>query len=102
MARMPQSVRVGPFDWSIVLEEPDGAWGDTNFEKLRIRVSPNIEPAAQRETLLHELMHACHLSNGVESDKQTDPETVISAVSATLSDTLQRNPGLIRYLFGAR
>jgi hypothetical protein len=54
---------------------------------------------AQREILLHEILHALLATSGVASEMgEKREEGLVRALSPWLLDLLQRNPRLVSYL----
>lgn len=114
--RKPTRIHVGPFTWHIdwtitgwsqalddasLGADPDAArtYGMTDKRSCRIWINPHSAEDFQRETLLHELLHACQFVAGLGTTT-TDPEDFIMRVSPLLLDTLTRNKGLLTYLTG--
>jgi hypothetical protein len=73
---------------------------ETNLRDLVIRIDPDVADDVWRETLLHEILHACHMIAGIDADTPTPPEAVVAATSPTLLDTLRRDARLRAYLLG--
>lgn len=66
-------------------------------EQCQIALREDLDIDFLRETLLHEILHACALVAGVD-DSDPDEERIVRALAPTLLDVLQRNPRLVRYL----
>jgi hypothetical protein len=76
-ATLPASVRIGSFEYSIVLmsamdQAYDRIYGDMNSTLQRIRLCAGMSTARLANTFMHEVMHAIHDFHGV-GDK-TDEE----------------------------
>lgn len=105
--RPPPRVNIGPRRYTITSSDvtTDGhdALGLCQPSYELITLSPSQGPATMRETLLHEVMHACfHAAvpfGGLVGDKTE--EKVCSAVAPHLLDALRRNPRLVAYLLSA-
>lgn len=88
----------GPLTWRIAWEAPDdGAFGDTDTYDLLIRVRPGMPADLERETLMHEVLHACYRTAGIDSTIARE-EQIVSGVSPFLLDALRRSPDLAAYL----
>lgn len=97
--KRPRRIVTGPFTWAVAWrrpERPDLA-GETDAVNLTIKVAPGFAPDFERETLIHELLHACFAVSGL--DLGDDEEQVVSRISPFLFDALRRSPGLRTYLF---
>jgi len=111
----PQNVRVGPFDfsidwsvqgWSEAMDaqissmDPDHGryYGFTDPRASRIWVNPHAASTFQRETLLHEIMHACQAVAALPNDETVKGEEFVTRLSPILLDTLARNAGLVEFL----
>lgn len=107
--RRPREVIVGPFRFGVVYDENrcnrdaiDQGAANHNFGLMlpleqRIFVNPRQGPDMERDTLLHEVMHACLISQGMAAE---DEERVVSHLATSLLDVFQRNPDLVEYLCG--
>lgn len=100
MTARPTRVKVGPFTWRIIQEDPADpeTMGETALRELVIRIDGTVTEDIWRETLLHELLHACHLVAGIDADAATTGEGVVTAVSPLLLDLLRTNPRVRAYL----
>jgi Zn-dependent peptidase ImmA (M78 family) len=70
-------------------------------QDLTIFIASWVHPRLQRETLLHELMHACVFgaaSDSIPADDTDHEEHFVSGLDAPLLATLRDNPDLVRYL----
>jgi hypothetical protein len=96
--KRPTSFVLGPSTWTIewVAPQDESLLGSTDQRFQIIRVDPRQHEDGVRETLLHEMLHACHLMVGLADD--TNCETFISVVSPTLLSVLRANPEIARYL----
>lgn len=99
----PRSVRIGPFTWRIVEQDPADltTMAETALRELVIRIEGAVHEDVWRETLLHELLHACHITAGiVDADAPVTAEAVVGATSPLLLEVLRRDKRLRAYLFG--
>lgn len=104
---MPKAIRVGATKHEIIVSEKkadliahrsghqyvqgalDHWWGTIILHPLQSKDQ-------MRQTLLHEVLHACFRK--VWTNEQEYEEDVVSFLAPILLDTLQRNPGLVNYL----
>lgn len=97
----PESVRVGPYTFTITVFPEiieTGAYGDTHVSKTAIRYSPDLSPAMERATILHEVLHATAHSVGIDDTAELNQETWIQRIDGALLAVLCDNPDLIAYL----
>lgn len=106
--RLPASVKVGPFDYSVVVGGK--AWDEARLKEndadlighhspstLTISMQPGLVAGAQREVMLHEVMHACFNAVG-QPLKDDDEEDAVRALACGLLAVLRDNPPLVAYL----
>ena len=98
--RRPRKIVTGPFTWELRWERPErpDLAGETDAVNLRIKVMPGVAEDFARETLVHEVLHACFAVSGL--DMGDDEEQIVSRLSPYLFDALRRSPGLADYLLG--
>ena len=92
----PNMVRIGALEYSIVNESEEANYGNTDIGHLRISVDPKLPEIRQRETLLHEVLHAVtdrYLADDVD-------ERVVRQLSAGLIDWMVANPDALRWVGG--
>ncbi len=99
MRQLPSVVSVGP--WLFDVEQVDmlEKSGRCDFDQCNILINSRIVPQAQRETLLHEILHAVFNAVGLDEwlgEEQT--EDAILRISPLLLDTLRRNPAFLDYV----
>ena len=96
---MPKTVKVGAHVYSII-RKPKSAMGDDlgtcGFDEVQIVVRKGLRKSVAKETLLHELLHACTYPS-LNSKTATD-EKFVTAVAPSLLQMLQDNPELVEYL----
>ncbi len=108
--RRPKRVKIGPFVFTIEFnesavtraakdrEDEGPYYGVTSFEKLLIAISPSLTPI-EREVLMHEVLHGiCSVSGLGAKLKGDEEETIVSAISPYLLDTLRENKTVTRFL----
>ena len=94
---MPKTVRVGPHTYSVVRKAASGELGSCDCNLLQICVRAKLRKSKARETLVHELLHACTHPSFLGNEKLTD-EDFVTAVAPVLLQVLQDNPKLLEYL----
>ena len=98
---IPRTIRVGPYRYKIVDRHGSENLGECEVDKLTIHVQVGQPPDGERDTLLHELLHACIAHSGLDRRLADDvEEDVVRSLSPILLDTLSRNRALVRYLLG--
>lgn len=126
MNAMPTNVRVGPFDYSILMDAEEiarvsdeadtgsnGAWeAFSDHDALIIGINPKHSLGAQRRDVLHELLHCCLRVAGVwpnhyadlvaeargKDDGLTVEEFCVAGATAPLLGVLRDNPALLKWL----
>lgn len=109
MPRSPKAVQVGPHRYKLQIgrdaiakaSHADGAtlMGWTDKAAHRIAVDPDQSLSSQRDTVLHECLHAIAESVhiGLTPD---DEEALVRRLAPALLDLLRRNPKLTAWLTG--
>jgi len=103
---LPRHIVVGPHRYQLVrdasVREPlGGDSGDCSIELLRIRVSPDLALSQERDTVLHETLHAVADMTGVTHELGSDTEEkFVRRLTPAVLDLLRRNPALVAYLTG--
>lgn len=119
-AARPKRVKIGPYDYNVIWTEDtiaayesDGkfsgdysgegylaGWGD--FRSGNICVDSRLAPAAQKSTLLHEVLHQVFTVSGyhcrLDDEGSGREERIVSALENPLLAVLRDNPQLVRYL----
>ena len=94
---IPKSVQVGPFRFRIETDDVakitlTDAHGETDIERLVIRLHPDRNPMIIRETLLHETLHACASVAGLDHELGAElEEKVVRRLATILLDVMIRN-----------
>lgn len=110
MSNLPQSLQIGPFLYRVYADidkikdaekESGSLFGVTSVGELEILLHPSSHDLVQRETLLHEVLHAVFHNVGLsERFGEKTEEQVVRSLSPALFDLLRRNPDLVSYLVG--
>lgn len=108
---MPSEILVGTQTYKVVLRSPkedgmlnDGSYGYTMDAGLIIVIDASISPTKQRVTLVHELLHAVHMTFGgaTKPSKDADFEEwehyFIGSYEESLLLVFKDNPSLLKYL----
>lgn len=106
MTDPPASVKVGPYVYSVGMDEAKirqfeherqaGFSGHSDHGALEIHIDPHNAPAYQRETLWHEIKHCVLRLSGFEG--KASEEDIICRTSPMELAVLRDNPDLVRYL----
>lgn len=114
MAGRPSEVVVGPYRFRLVFDaeavdaendDPKVTLFGTVLERSgMILVRDDVPERSIRETLLHELLHACYIVTGNPLHYRTPTgvdgeELAVASLSPTLLQTLRANPDVASYLF---
>lgn len=97
---MIRSVKVGPHSYAIRTDRrASDDYGETFLDRCEIVVSSKQGPSQRRETVLHEILHACSSLTGlrVEMGEGWD-ESMCTRMAPVLLDVLRRNPRLVEFL----
>lgn len=104
---LPQTIRIGIFDWRLVLMDLQEAsfkqrFGECDYNELTIRIQRDMpHPTKFLDTLLHEICHAIISSYNIEikpADAQQDicEEQLVSQFALALAQVFLDNPALGR------
>ena len=97
----PRQVRIGPYRYKVMDRRGGTDLGECEVDHLLLHISVGQPLDSERDTLLHEVLHACIAHSGLDRRLADDvEEDVIRSLSPVLLDTLQRNRALVRYLTG--
>lgn len=104
----PATVKVGPFDYRIIIGGKD--WDDARLREndadlighhnpgtLTVSMAPGLVVGAQREVLLHELLHACFNAAGQPVSDGSE-EDAVRTLAPTVLALLRDNPAVVTYL----
>lgn len=114
MPKRPTELRVGPrvytVHWSqeawdsVRLNDdlPEGQMGRTKHFPLEVWVRPDLHPAQQRETLLHEILHCVFSTYLPEMSNVKDlsnlEEFLVDGLDVPLLQVLRDNPKVLAWL----
>jgi hypothetical protein len=99
-AGLPRRLRLGPFVYRVRHKANKKAFpgdGQQDWNNLEIRVDPAQQDGCARDTLLHEVMHACYAQTSFRGG-DVDEEGIINALTPWLLGVLRDNPELIEFL----
>jgi hypothetical protein len=98
VAIIPKSIKVGPFNISVIerdLEEAM-AFGMFYATKQQISLHKNIDIQVKREALFHEFLHVVWFMSGL--DGRELGEDYIKSISPIILDAMRENPELMEFL----
>ena len=72
--------------------------GHTNHWALTITIQEGLPHTIERETLLHEVIHAIWSVSGVGEDKSMEQETMVRGVEQIFFQVLTNNSTFLKYL----
>lgn len=109
MIAPPEHIVVGPFAYTVVVDKAaivQKAWdqrqrllGECDPQLLEITINPDSAALVQRETFVHEILHAVFDQVGVTDDLGAEEtEKAVNRSAPLLLDVLRRNPDLVTYL----
>lgn len=104
VAKLPVSIRVGPFDfeiekWNPVAAEESRRYGECSTRGQVIRIRSDMTNAVKAaDTFVHELSHAIWWVYGIE-DSDSEERTVNLSSTGWVS-TYRSNPWLLGWLAG--
>lgn len=110
MTGVPATLDVGPFRYAVVVGgpaydrhraehgEPD-LMGRAQHHTLEVAIRPGLAAGAEREVLVHELLHCCFNAAGQPMPAGPE-EDAVRALAPTLLAALRANPELVAYLLG--
>ncbi len=95
---LPQSVRIGPFDWKVENWPSQHACsanrlGECDFILTTIRIRTDMPAARIAETLVHESLHAVWYVSGCRF-AAGDEEKIVSVMAMHWISVLRDNPWL--------
>ena len=105
----PKAVKLGPYTIPIVFDREAmrvaGGNGAYNPDMSTIVLQDNNSLDVERDTVLHELLHAIWQMTNLtkrypDQEEDSDGEKIIMDLSPRILELLQRNPALVRYLLG--
>jgi len=101
VAGLPKSVKVGPYDVSIV--ERDESWTEEvhavgMFESAKLRIEVNVyrDAVYVLDTLIHEIFHAIFFTYDLADDDKE--EKVVTVGATAFTQVLRDNPTLTTFM----
>lgn len=97
---IPASVKVGHHVYAVLLcpkERMGEDFGTCEYAAQEILLLEGLKLPCQKETLLHEIMHAC-LYPATEEGEPFTEERIVNLLAGPLLHVLQANPELVEYL----
>lgn len=92
----PDSIRVLGRDYSVTYELDNGNFGACDTMQNEIEVREGLPPSEERDTVLHEVMHAIWATMDIGHHKIE--EHVVRKMATGLALVLQENPEFAQYL----
>jgi hypothetical protein len=109
--KAPKKVKVGVHTYKVVIDRAaidacsvaggveSARLGDCNHENLTITLEPHMASSMLKETLLHEVLHACFgVIGAIEDVDDKTEEKLVLRLSPVLMGLLRENPKLIEYI----
>lgn len=81
--------------WAITQKKDAKNFGTTYHAKLNINVNPTSALDHQRDTLLHEVIHALEVEGQLKMS-----ERQVCGIATLLLAALRQNPALVKFLLG--
>lgn len=101
---LPATVRVGYRDWRIACDGSDynrgGMTGlcDTDAGVIALDGDQRQGMDEIAAVLVHELLHACWYTGGLEKIRNLDEEATVTILANQLTQVWRDNPALVRWL----
>ena len=104
---MRKTFKMGGFTWEVHFQPSDGeSFGTTSVQKKAIFIDNTHPMQIQRETLLHELLHACFEDCAPIRVEYVNPgdreEDIVRYLSPRLFQALGENAWLRKFIFGGK
>lgn len=103
----PKAVQIGPLVFSIFFDldkikdhnhkEQENVYGFCDYDNVSICISPEVDVQLQRQTLLHEIMHAAIRYVYLMIDSPTE-EQIVTLTAPMLMQALQQ-PDVKRFIW---
>lgn len=95
---IPKKIKVGYLTYSVVMDDKqfhdaNESWGHTSHKYQRISLDPDVTEERKNETFLHELLHVCYHTSGldaIDTDK-LDQESIVRILTKSLYSVLKDN-----------
>lgn len=101
--KIPSRLKVGAYHYKVSMAPltDEGRVGQTYPSRQEIQIAPGQAPHYERDTVIHELLHAIMQQTSLSKMTLWDEgveEAIVLAVSPLLLQTLRENPRLTNYL----
>lgn len=99
---LPKKIKCGLKTYKVLegySDEYPEAWGSIDYKGQRIWIEPFSEINDQKETFIHEILHAIMFKAGINyllAEKER--ETVVDSLSKGLVELTKNNPSILEYL----
>jgi len=103
--KIPKKIKVGPLTYEVfvskdVTNEGD-CWGSTHYRTQKIFLTPDSKEDHREETFVHELLHACLETSGLnfrieEKDKYPSAEEIVRTTATILYQVIKDNPKIFK------
>ncbi len=100
---MPESLRIGPFDYTVV-EKPEleceksGNIGHLDSGAFEIGVALHVPPQRQAEVMLHEVFHGVFRGFGFDLDHDLE-EKLVTLLAQGMLQVMRDNPEMIAWIY---
>lgn len=102
---LPRGLRIGYRDFTVEPWDPLDASGYAKFGSFSnmagvIRIRADLPPQEMANTLLHEVLHVCHFTGGIQDGGKTEEETVV-VLTNQLAQVWRDNPEFVAFMSAA-
>lgn len=97
----PSVIVVGPYHWRVRYVDFRGDYyGRSSYSELEIYIDPSLPLDQLKETVLHEVMHACLFvgNSGSSPGRLISDDGFIESSVPTLLGVMEQNPELVHWL----
>lgn len=99
---LPEDVRLGPYSFTVGFEKAlnrSSLLGETHGSDLNILLNPSQHPMVLRETVVHELLHACFaVSSLTHALSDEEEERIVAILSPWLLMLLRDNADMLAWV----
>lgn len=97
----PEKLKLGNHDytieWGYIPFDCEFLYGRTNPRLTLMEINDGVAKSQQRDTLLHEILHAVITETHLTFDGNAEEE-IIRVVTPLLLGVLRENPGVVKWL----
>ncbi len=86
------------FDFVSVGSVDNDTWGRTFVGSQRIEITEDLAHDQERDTVLHEVIHAIIRVHGLHRATYVEEERLVAGLTPVLLNVLRSNPDLTKYL----